>query len=462
MNLEKIKTILLTFLIIISLVLSGLLWNSTPQLENLAPSDYVAPPPAGHKYEVTDVIRPKAFILHTGNGRHMKAAVESGTYKKIQYEMDTWYFYDFARTRLTKEEWENIINKKKAVEIVYSHEIPADIMPELFTVRGRGAEEFRSASRILLYESREKNIVNALFISDRDQQVVRAHTSVTVGQMDSILSPNYLTHLPEQMMYRAFVHHREEAIHSNRYAFYQPIYLPKEREKMSRYRYFYQPLTVRQVLEAMFVDVSLTRQVTERDGTTIYTNGSQSVSIPAARNYLLYRYPVHEWEQAETKQANYEALNSALSFVNRHGGWTGRYYLESVDMVEPERERTVTYRFRQYIGAYPLFSDGPDENTISVRVSGGTVSELYYPMRQLDVYFERVPVTVVSGEELIKRLEELGISRQQVVSIELGLCTRPVYDFIEMKPCWTVRMTERPPIYIEADATAFDKRAEGK
>ncbi|ERI04841.1 YycH protein [Aneurinibacillus aneurinilyticus ATCC 12856] len=455
MKLERLKTLILISLISLSLILSGLLWNSAPQLDSLTPADYVASHPVGHKYEVTDVIYPSSIMLHVGDGKHMKANIESAMYKRLRAEMDKWYLYDFAKIKITKEEWEGIINKKKTVEIIYKHEIPTDIASELFNVRGRFPDDFRSVSRIVLYENKEQKAVHALLLSDRSQQIIQAHTSMIPEEMTKLFVPANLDGLSEQILFRTFAEKAED----NDTLFYQPVYVPKGREKMWRYRYFYQPLTVQQVLDAMFVDASMARQITERDGTMIYTNGSQSVSIPGSHDYLLYRHPTHEWESQSSERANYEALSSVLSFVNQHGGWTGRYYLESVSGVDAKsQEEAVAYRFRQYVGPYPLFSmKGTDLNIISARISGGNVSELFYPMRQLDLYFERVPVVAVSGEELIKWLENKEISKQQVVSVELGLYTRRVYDFIEMKPCWAIHLTDRDPLYVAADVEGFGK-----
>lgn len=454
MELERIKTIVLVFLITLSLVLSIFLWNSAPRLDNLKPSDYVAPQPIGHKYEVTDMIRPAALVFHTGDGRHFKTDIGSALYKKMMPEMDKWHFSEFTEVKLTKEQWETVANKKKGLEIVYKHEIPADIASELFSLRGHIEVEFNSISRMMLYENREKNAVYALFISDEDQRVIQAQASIPIEDMERWVSPQFLAGLSELMLYRAFVENEEEGMRPNRYAFYQPIYLPKGREKANRYRYFYQPLTVQQVLDTLFVDASLTRQVTERDGTMIYTNGSQSVSIPANRTYLLYRYPVHEWEPSKVDRVHYDALNSALSFVNEHGGWTGRYYLESLEKSQSGEEETVAYRFRQYIDSYPLFSEIPDTNVVSLRVSGGTVSELYYPMQQLDLYFERVSVPIMSGVELIKWMEKQRIDKRKVTRIEFGLYTRSKYDFIEMRPVWVIHQRELPPVYVEAEVSA--------
>jgi regulatory protein YycH of two-component signal transduction system YycFG len=456
---ERVKTIILNTLIGISLILSIFLWTSAPRLDNLKPSDYVVPQLIGHKYEVTDVIHPSSIVFHNGDGRHMKALIESNLYKKIATEMNKWNFDNFEDTRLTKAEWETLVNKKKTIEVIYKYEIPADIADELFTIRGRGEGTFRSLSRILLYENKEKNAVYALLLSDQNGHVIRAHTSIVPGNMEKWFTTENLSGLSEQMMYRMFIEDTEDGMKPTPYVLYNPLYLPKERGKMTRYRYFYQPLTVQQVLDAMFVDASLTRQVTERDGTMIYTNGSQSVSIPARRNYLLYRHPIHESESGETEQTNYEALSSALSFVNQHGGWGGRYYLENINEAdEGNKEEAVTYRFRQYVGSYPLFgNEEMEQNVISVRVSEGDVSELYYPMQQLDLYFERIPVTIVSGPELIKWLDKKGMRQDQIQSIELGLYTRSIYDFIEMKPCWVIYMKDRNPLYVEADAALFGK-----
>jgi regulatory protein YycH of two-component signal transduction system YycFG len=441
---ERVKTFLLLILIMLSLILSGFLWYSTPRLENLNSSDYVAPQLRGHTYELADVVRPAAVFLHSGDSRHWEIKADTEASKKIMPAVNKWYFYDVTEQAWDKEDWNQLVNKRKGIEVAYNDAVPWDIFSEMFTVRGRTSVGFSSVDRIWVYVNKEENTCYALLLSGKEHRVLHARVSVSPMEVDSFyLAPAMITHLPEQIVVRSSL----------------PLYLPKNRGDMIRYRYFYQLFTVQQAIETVFVDPNLTRQVTERDGTIIYTDGSKAVSIPPHRQYMSYNNPVHEWESVDSERADYESVNAAISFVNLHGGWNGAYSLESLESVRPGRPEPATYRFRQYIGPYPLFGEKDGQHIVSVRMAGGAVSAFQCPLLQLDTYFERTPVKVMSGADLIGWLKRQNINLAGIKAIRMGLHSRIIYDFVEMVPVWEIQLADRPVMYINAEVKETRKTA---
>ncbi|WP_027415048.1 YycH family regulatory protein [Aneurinibacillus terranovensis] len=442
---EQVKTVLLILLIGLSFVLSGLIWNDQPRLDNLGPSRYIAPQPIGHTEQMTDFVQPSALIFHSGDGHHKKALPTTLPYKKFHEEMSKWYFYDVAEVKFSGEEWDHLLTKQKGIEVIYRDSIPMDIFGQLFTIRGRLDSNFHGITRVWLYSSKEENMSYALFISDLDRRMLRARITISPSDMDGMYSKWGGRNLPEQLVYRA---PSEAPGEPSTRAFLHPIYLPKDQANMYRFRYFYQPLTIRQVIETFFVDPNLTREVTERDGTMIYTDGSKVVSIPPHQKYLLYRDPAQEGSN-QNEGPSVDSLNAAIMFVNQHGGWTGSYCLESTESRQ-RKQGAVTYQFRPQIDSYPLYGDQFGENTVLLQTSGTAVVGFQRPMLQLDTYFERVPVTVMSGSELIHLINKSHVNQQQITGIELGFKMHIVYDFMEIRPVWVIQRLSDSPLFINA------------
>lgn len=448
-QLEQIKTIVLVVLIIVSLLLSGILWNTMPHLDSLSSANYVAPQPFGRTYEAEVLVQPAYARVHTGDGKHFQARADTNLYKKLVANMKQWSVYSFTPMPWNKEDWESIEGKKRGIELVYSGDVLEDTLGELLTIRGQAISGIVSANRIWLYSNKEDGTVQALFISDSRQRIIKAHTSLTPAELESYLQPSLLASLTEQIVYRPFSEKTGNPA----------VYMPKERLKMYRYRYFYQPITAQNMLSFLFTDAGLAREVTERDGTQIYTNGSQTVSIPKHHNYLLYRNPVQVPKEAEEEHNFNDSLHAAVSFMNKHGGWPGTYQFASVDTALPGKSRATVYRFRQHVGPYPLYSDYDGETVVVIETADDSIAQAQCPMRQLDTYFERTATLVMNGGEVARQLERKGISKDQVIGIELAMYAGKRYDFIEMNPVWVIQQKNKPPLYLPAAVS--DGRGDG-
>jgi regulatory protein YycH of two-component signal transduction system YycFG len=441
---ERVKTCLMIGLIVASFALSGYLWNIQPRLENLGPSHYIAPQLVGHTVAMADLIKPSAAIFHTGDGRHLKATVDTDSYKDVIANTGKWDFYNFTVLKPGEEDWNQLLNKRRGIEITYRTPVPLDVFNRFFNSRSKLDVSLAGISRVWIYENRVDNAIYILYICDADKTVVRARTSLSPSDFEALFKKTGAVRLPEQMVF----HVQGAAAHGDVHPYMRPIYLPKSEEMAWRYRDFFQPLTIRQVIGTLFADPNLTREVTERDGTMIYTDGSRLVSLPPSQRYLVYRDALQKSSGSQTA-ANSQSLEMAIDFVNQHGGWTGDYCLENSGDQQRKHE-SVVYQFRQQIQGYPLFGGEEGQSIMAVETDGSAVFGFQRPMLQLDTYFERVPVHILSGADLLRELTHMKVNEKEITGIELGYKENIVYDYMVVRPVWVIYRGGNSPLLIDA------------
>lgn len=432
---DKGKTVLLNFLVVTSLILSWLLVNSQPKYEYLHPAEYVEPLPVGEKKELRQLVHPKSIILHYGDESYTGVTKDSTHYRVIANEMEKLYFYDLAPIELSDEQWKEIVQQKKAIEVNYATEIPMDMMEELFTFRGKVGNMLSAAKRIIIYVDDSDKEAYALFMDQAGERMIQARTTITPRDLDEI----YLS-LQNPLEETTVI---PTELGNSR----SLIYLPKAGMTMKEYRYFYQPVPISQMLQVLFVDPSVTRQVTERNGTTIYTDGSKAVQLPPGYPSIHFYDPIAESLSSSSKDSHY---HSVVNFVNDHGGWNGLYMLEALK--RPSNQAEETYLFRQYVGAYPVYAAQSETyaGAIEVVSNQSYIVEFHRSLLNLDTYFDHKDVTIMSGEELLTQLGELGLSLNQVKDMYLGYEARVNDHHLLLTPKWIVESEGKDPLFLDA------------
>ncbi|MBP1932307.1 YycH family regulatory protein [Ammoniphilus resinae] len=430
---DKAKTVVLNILVVISLLLSWFLINSQPKYDYLHPAEYVERQPIGEKKELNQLVKPQQMVFHLGQERFTAALPETVHYRIISREMEKWYFFNFRSVHLSPKEWEQTMRQRKALEIIYHTAVPMDIMGEIFTFRGK-AEGLSAVKRILIYIDKDDEETYVVF-TDQEGNQLEARTAITSRD----LSQFYLslgTALPEQTAYAL----GDEDQH-------QYLYLPKEASVMKQFQYFYQPISVSQMIQSLFVDPTLIRQVTERDGTTIYTDGSKGAQITPNQRSLHFQDPMADSVDSPSSQSHF---HSVLNFLNEHGGWNGQYILESIRNMQEEE----SYGFRQYIGSHPIYAGrGEMLGSIEVVTKQSYISSLHRSLINVDTFFHHEDIAIISGEEAIKRFAERNITLKDVEELQLGYRAIINDNHIRFTPAWIVKLRgkEKEPIFIDAE-----------
>lgn len=451
--LEPAKTVLLNILIVTSLILSWMLWNPQPNYEYIHPSQYVDPQPAGYQKKVSDLVKPSSIVFHYGNDTHTRALPDLVHFGYVAQEIQKWYIYDFIRISLSDEQWEQLLNESKGIEIIYPDEVPFSVIEQQYTLRGNPQGEMQSLNKIWVYENQEESLIEVLMISEKDQLVLRARTGVTPSELENVLSLGNV--LSSQIAITGTGSVQDSP-------FFRVFYVPEERVQMRQFRYFYQPITPDQMVRVLFVDPSITRRITERDGTIIYTDGSRGVQISPDRRTIIYQDPVL---QAVEEQQNPPDLSEVIEFVNRNGGWMGQFLLEKmIPLANPEMgeqetalaatQNDMIFRFRQYEGSYPIIGGSQEEyGRIELKSQGAYITEFQRPLFQIDRFINYETVALLSGKEVWERMPELGIEQEDVLNMYLAYRMEIGNDYLDLVPVWAVETIDsETPLLFEARA----------
>ncbi|HJV45395.1 MAG TPA: two-component system activity regulator YycH [Bacillota bacterium] len=430
---------ILNLLVILSLVLSWTLLSSQPKYDYLHPAQYLDRQPLGDKREVKQLVKPQTIIFHYGNKKYTGATPDSTTYRVTSREMDKWYFFNLKKVHLPAENLKEIMSNRKAMEIIFPDEIPADLMGELFTFRGKTENILPAVKRIIIYIDDTDKETYALFCDNMGSQV-QGRTAITSRDLEQF----YLSMGNTLPSFMPVTLGKEEDI--------SPTYIPNQEITMQEYRYFFQPILVSQMMQTLFVDPSMVRQVTERDGTIIYTDGSKAVQIPPDLRSIHYHDPVAD-SVAPTVSENH--FHSVLNFLNEHGGWNGDYLLE--EMKRLPTDGVETYQFRQYVGSYPFYGVKKGLlGSIEVETQGSYVSGFQRSLVNLDSSINHQNVKVISGQELLTKLTELGIHLEDISDLLLGYQAKINENHLILSPKWIIKQEGKDPVFIEA--TAADKK----
>ncbi|UFJ62184.1 YycH family regulatory protein [Brevibacillus sedimenti] len=442
---EPAKTVLLNLLVLTSFCLTALLWSNQPKLQFIEPAQYKESKPVREK-QLEELVTPESVIFHYGQNRHTKANATDGQYRIIvQMEMPKWIFLDFASYPLTADKWGTIAREKQGVEIRFRSSVPMSVVGRLVTIRDENETRLKSIDRLWLYYEELEDVVYALFISTEEERVMRARTSISPKDLRQSYLPTGNA-MPEQIMKMVGPPRNLPAV-EQQYALGDMYYLPKNRTRMQAFRYSYHTLTNDQLIDAYFLDRTLVRQIMERDKTLIFTDGSRSIQLRSEQQAITFTDPV--FQPSDQELSDEEKVKGAVSFINKHVGWTGDFHFETIKRSYNEKD-VIT--FRQYVGAYPLVSqDGYPIDVIRITSEAGQVVTLDRSLLGLERYIDNHEWIVMSGPEMFQYIRDKQLAdTEQITNAYLAYETRTTPDYVELTPIWVVEIANRANLYIPA------------
>lgn len=436
--LESGKTILLNLLILISFVLTSILWNNQPEFQLIEPFTYTKTKQVQEK-QLEDLLRPDSVVFHYGENKHTRAFANNDWYRYITKEMAKWYFYDFAPHPLSKTEWEELTQKRVGLEILYRDSVPISIINKVFTFRGEVYDQLKQMDRLWLYYDEKNDVVFALFMSKRDKQVVRARTVVSAKDLQESYLP-VGRRLPEQIMKVVADSNQDKGnpVYDRTNPFWQIYYLPKEPLTMRQYRYNYLPISESELMEAFFLDRALVRQIVERDGTNIFTDGSRAIQMGQSAQSITFTDPAIQQGKSEITEE--EKVRSGISFINQHLGWTDEYLFEKIEKSDGQGDEIT---FRLFVGAYPLIGMNREPlDSIRVTLEEGQIVSMKRSLMDLDKYIDFQEWTILSGSDLFSYLRYKNIDTSRVNNAYLGYQIKMFQGYVELNPVWVVETVD--------------------
>lgn len=325
MNIEIVKTYILAFLVVISLVLSLALSNYQPQQDSVynATSEYVNEVDLGGQEETKHrMIEPKSIIFHN-NDRYYGFAEQSGE-KDLYHDIQEWALDDVKTGVADGPPLDDI-----KVEITFPTAMPVEVIKSVFKLNTDDSLPDWSFQRMFITFNQAKSILNVHFLSTDDRKEVTA----SVG--DSELYNTFREYMTEDMGLNEFI------ILDNGHS---PIYFPIEGPEMKARSFAVNNTDTDLLVNALFNNPS---SVNLNAGEAYYTDGQRGMEILNDGGSMEFVNPMHS--NKEHKDAM-ELLEQSLVNINGHKGWTDKYFLEEINA------NADLVRYQMKYDDYPVYN----------------------------------------------------------------------------------------------------------
>lgn len=421
---EKLKSLLLALLVCGSLLQSYYLAYSSPKLEPIDQTQYIETEQIGTQAEAGQLIFPGEMILHFGDSTHTVLYPQSNFYDMILKTLKGRAFDGLRVISDWKVNWNDLSSKYQSVEIRFQKGIPLQVLNRNFQIRDNLVNPDESIRQMWLVVKEGQEEVMTYFLNDSGQTVYEAvNANLTVKDVQKFVGLGQ--YLPR--------YHRAGGSY----------YVPDEPIAAIRLSVPFDRITAEQMENTLFVDPDVTRNILERDGTEIYTDGKRGLQIKQEQQWMTYTDPI---APVESIFAAAEDLYTSVQFINQHGGWNGTFRLDGISNHALSGERMI--RFQQYVGSYPLGNfpivqtDSFKYGFIQVTLQNGTVSDYQRSLVKLNPdQTEKASYSLMGGELLTQKL----FQHNEPGEIERVF---PAYrpelneDRIVFTPVWAVRLKD--------------------
>lgn len=414
---ERIKTAMLTFLVVCSMIQSYFLIYRLPGSDSVVRSEnsYIKTEDMGPEEKTENLIYPQKMIIHLGENKHTVFYPGQMFYDLIYNRVKGRSFDSFQRRAVNNMDWSKLRSESKGIELSFDSGIPVTLLQRVMQITPDSLFEGESIYKMWLYSLDGEPKVHALFFSTEGNVVYEAaQADLTVQDIHQLVDFGQ-----DWVPY---------TVKDGR------VYIPEEPVDMVSLELPTGQYTVEQMQRSLFFDPSLTRNIRERDGTEIYTDSKRSLQVDQTQHWMNYTDPA---APPSGESSPGKDVLSAIDFVNRHGGWNGRYRLVEA---EDRNDRTIV-QFQHYHRGYPVLdTPGFHYGLKRLELQRGTVTS--YERSLLYVKTEeknKKIVKLMAGDELRERLEALP-EDLKFTDLQPAYLPAETEDGLLLTPVWAMRL----------------------
>ncbi len=418
---EKIKSVFLTILVILSLALTATnnLYDFNKKSTSL--SEYYPQILLGEIRETEQLVMPAEIYVHQQSGQHSVLRMGNHHYDVIYNEIKKFNF--FSPILVTEDiDWYYLRNQRAGIELVFAEPHDADVLRLIFDQATRSIN-LQAIDRVL-FSVNENYDIEAYFISDKNDRVYLARTINTVTMLDI-----YLDSLADEVNY---IYELAGPEFQGRWV-EQGYYLPATDVAVDRKTLAHLELTENNIVQMIFSVPSSVRTAytLDRRESKLYTDGISSLDYNNLEQTFNYNQPIIDGQRG--LDVNRE-LAATVKFINQHGGWDGDYLLTSANKLFDDGR--VALSFTMYVDGIPLYQETNGYGALHAEAN--VVVGNYY---RSTLFVDRVisgRSVMVSSSELWDKLALEEIARDQIKNIELVYLPRFNKNNVMLEPSWLV------------------------
>ncbi|MDF2960342.1 MAG: YycH family protein [Paenibacillus sp.] len=431
---EKLKSVVLVMLVALSLLQSYYLSYSSPKFDPLVQEEYVKTEPIGTQSVLEELLFPDQVVLHLGNQQHTVLYPDTEAYKRVVENVRQRSLEGLRKTTPSALglNWDEIRNKQQGIEVRFRDGVPVNVLQRVMQLKGELPPENDVITRVWIFaKDTTKDDVRTILFTD------------TYNSMYEVLKADISAKDIERFVSLEGVLPKEEIIPYKMAG--EDYYLPLKPVTFPAVKLPFTQYSVDQLKRSFFVDPAITRKLSERDGSEIYTDTKRGLKIKNDQRWMMYTDPIAPVDSKEDLRDN---LLSAVQFVNQHGGWNGKYSVYKV----PQRllPANQAFVFRQYYKSLPIMNQRSDNiGFIKIVMQKGIVASYERSMMIPDfMKASSNESTLAGGEALDAKLNQYS-KKSSVISVFPGY--RPVINeqMMDLVPSWTVELRDGTYEFLE-------------
>ncbi|WP_163538799.1 two-component system activity regulator YycH [Gracilibacillus sp. YIM 98692] len=424
MRVEFLKSILLTFLVALSLILTLAIWNYQGEYDIAGDGQPIDAQLNGVEQTKRDLIKPSQFIFHVNQG--LLGLEDKQMERQFFQDMMQWSLYDFEMA--PEQETFDLSNSTDVVEVTFPTVLPTSYISEMFSI-----------DDTLVYDSYFKRIL--IYLSD---DRMGDHIVFESGDQNGINVQANIQNMPEvreyferKLMSEDFQPFLTVNLQNNK-----QVYIPRDIHIEGRKFRFKSISPDSNALQSiLFRNPSAIINSPNPDGGQIYTDGNREMIVDGySMEYTNFSAKESQGEQQENMLSNNGEylISQSIGYINSHNGWLVdegvQYQLYRLN--EPNNH----VEYRMSYDNFPVFSNtGID--TINITLHGQNVYHYNRSLLELTYSYDRAEMELMDGDELLHYLEQSETySLDQIFNIKLGyrIEQQPGGQIFDLIPTWCI------------------------
>lgn len=414
---EMIKTITLILLIVLSLVFTFLIWNSSPyDTRGKRETVDVSITESAEKKDIGAVIKP--YRVHFNFAEGMTGTTDSEQIAYMVNQLKKWRISNpvLKDKSFDKEALNHFIRQDNRVVFYYPDDVPLAVYESVLNIENPNISE-TSFDLIIAEWNYSTALIDFHFIS-------REHE---------------LRYMSTAKMYEPQTFSRELINVGRSYDEYVEanpdgenfIVVPANTVDLIKNTYFPNEINPTRFRGALFSDPNAVRRSPSGNNREDFQDNHALMTVDTEKKELLFVHPVVESREIAIPS---ELLEDTIDFINEHGGWTDEYRFSSMNF------KTRYVSFKLYVRGVPV-------------LSGNTSTEIEEVWGDEAVYQYRRPYytlgdTLPSEMEMVKLPSGIEVAEALMASEEVNFSTveemLPAYymrqdtdlNLFVLEPCW--------------------------
>lgn len=332
---EQIKSLLLTFLALLSIALTLLIWSYKPDYKVIEETETkVEEVLIGEPKELQDVLKPYRLLFRQND--QFFGTVSPSALDELYQHISTWQTYDMdlIKSNLSDTNMNEILRMNNRVTLFFNGEVPLKAFSNILNFYDKDVPEDASFTRLILDWSniKSKNQLQLLFLNTEQRLLFRAYVDLPRSNdfINEVVKP--------ASQYSPYVEIERDSLRS--------LYVTQEPIESIQYTYLMDMLLLStdKFKKIVFTDPNIVIEIIKSEK---YTDGTSLMTVDKQSRTLNYVYPNAE---SIAPIPSSRLLLDSFKFVNEHGGFTADFRFSSMNV-----KKHIT-EYQLFLQGYPIYS----------------------------------------------------------------------------------------------------------